>query len=81
MLLSKKLFDLGFKLLEHHYLPDLAPPNYHDIPQLKKINLEGRTFSFNEEMIQAVETWFAEQDTFFFERPRGVAVRYDNCIN
>ena len=69
-----KIRDLGFKLLEHPpYSPDLAPADYHIFPQLKK-SLKGRKFSF-EEVIKAVEVWFAEQEeTFFFGRSRDVSV-------
>lgn len=70
----QKIRDLGFELLEHPpYSPDLAPSDYHLFPQLKK-SLKGRKFSSNEEVIKAVEVWFAEQEeTFFFERSRDVA--------
>lgn len=61
------LRDLGFV-----WEPELALSNYQVLSQLKKI-LKSSKFSFNEEMIEALEARFANQDeTVFFEGARGV---------
>lgn len=59
------IHELGFLLLQQpFFLPDLVPSDYHGFPQLK-INVKSCNFSSNEEVIEFVEAWFAEQDTFF----------------
>ena len=61
----QKIRDLGFELLEYPpYAPDLAPSDYHLFPQLNK-SLKGRKVSSNEEVIKAVEVWFARRNIFF----------------
>lgn len=60
------ILDLGFQLLEHlPFSPDMASSDYHVFLQLKE-SLKSHKFSFNEEMIEAVEAWFVEQDKNFF---------------
>lgn len=77
----QKIRDLGLELLEHPpYSPDLAPSDYYLFPQLKK-SLKGRKFSSNEEVIEAVEVWFAEQEeTFFLKGLETLQVRCNKCI-
>lgn len=58
--------DLGFELLEQPPYPaHLASSNYHVFSQLEKKSLRSRTFSFNEEVTDAVDAWFSEQDKIF----------------
>jgi len=53
---SKKLAYLGFQCLDHPpYSPDLALSDYHLFPGLK-IQLKGRHFSSDAEVIAAAET-------------------------
>jgi histone-lysine N-methyltransferase SETMAR len=54
-----KLRDLHHELLEHPpYSPDLAPPKFFLFPKLK-LFLAGKHFSSNQEVIAAVERYFA----------------------
>jgi histone-lysine N-methyltransferase SETMAR len=63
----QKLHEIGFELIDHPpYSPDLAPSDYYLFPKLKK-HLKGAKFSTNNEVICAVENWFADQDTVFFK--------------
>lgn len=50
------------------YSSDLASSDSHVFPQLRIKSLKGDNFSFNKEMIDAVEAWFTEQEKIFFER-------------
>jgi histone-lysine N-methyltransferase SETMAR len=62
----KKLAYLGFQCLDHPpYSPDMASPDYHLFPGLKK-QLKGRHFSSDAEVIAAVETWLDGQPSDFF---------------
>lgn len=51
----------------------MVPLVHHICLSKSEKNLEARKFSFNEEKIEAAEAWFAEQDTFSFERSKGDA--------
>jgi len=54
-----KLRDLHYELLEHPpYSPDLAPSDFYPFPKLK-LFLAGQHFSSNQEVITAVEGYFA----------------------
>ena len=66
---QKKLAYLGFQCLDRPLCsPDLAPSDYHLFLGLKK-QLKVRQFSFDSEVIAAVETWLDGQTTeLFFER-------------
>ena len=65
---QKKLAYLGFQCLDHPpYSPDLALSDYHLFPGLKK-QLRGRHFSYDAEIIAAVETWLVRQPSEFFLR-------------
>ena len=74
--------DLKFEILEHPpYSPDLAPSDYYLFPQLKK-SLRGQKFSSNKEVIEAVESWFAEQEeTFFLRGLQKLQDRCNKCIS
>jgi len=62
----KKLAYLGFQFLDHPpYSPDLAPPDYHLFPGLKK-QLKDRHFLSDMEVIAATETWLDGQPSEFF---------------
>lgn len=64
---------LGFDLLEPPpHSADLVPFDYHVLLQLNK-NLKGLKFSSNEEVTEAVESKFAEEDKILVDRFRGVA--------
>jgi histone-lysine N-methyltransferase SETMAR len=55
-----KLRDLQYELLEHPpYSPDLAPSDFFLFPKLK-LFLTGQRFSSNQEVITAVERYFAD---------------------
>ena len=55
-----KLRDLHYKLLEHlPYSPDLAPSDFCLFPKLR-LFLAGQRFSSNQEVIAAVEGYFAD---------------------
>ena len=56
----------GFQQLNHPpYSPDLAPSNYFLFRVMKKF-LRGKRFSSDEEVKEAVTTWFEEQLKDFF---------------
>jgi histone-lysine N-methyltransferase SETMAR len=55
-----KLRDLHYELLEHPpFSPDLAPSDFCLFPKLK-LFLAGRHFSSNQEVIAAVDGYFAD---------------------
>jgi hypothetical protein len=63
---EKKLAYLGFQYDDHPpYSPDLAVWNYHLFPGLKK-QLKCCHFSFDTEVIAAVETWLDRQPSECF---------------
>ena len=56
----------GFQKLKHPpHSPDLAPSDYF-IFRVKKKFLRGKRFSSDEEVKEAVTTWFEEQPKDFF---------------
>ena len=58
----------GFQQLSHPpYSPDLAPSDYFLFRVMKKF-LRGKRFSSDEEVKEAVTTWFEEQSKIFFSR-------------
>lgn len=74
----QKIHDLGFQLVDHPpYSPDLAPSDYHLFPHLKR-HLKGRQFGSDEEVIDAAETWFADQPKDFFSQ--GLMKLRDRCV-
>jgi histone-lysine N-methyltransferase SETMAR len=55
-----KLRNLHYELLEHPpYSPDLALSDFYLFPKLKLL-LAGQRFSSNQEVIAAVEEYFAD---------------------
>ncbi|UYV63007.1 hypothetical protein LAZ67_2002824 [Cordylochernes scorpioides] len=60
------IYDSGFELLSHApYSPDLAPSDFHLFPHLKK-SLSGIHFRSDEEVIDAVTSFFESLETSFF---------------
>ncbi|UYV82375.1 hypothetical protein LAZ67_21001863 [Cordylochernes scorpioides] len=60
------IYDSGFELLPHApYSPDLAPSDFHLFPHLKK-SLSGIHFRSDEEVIDAVTSFFESLETSFF---------------
>ena len=67
----------GFQQLNHPpYSPDLARSDYFLFRVMKKI-LRCKRFSSDEEVKEAVTTWFEEQskDFFFFQEDKVVATK------
>jgi len=63
---QKKLAYLGFQCHHHPpYSPDLAPPDYHLFPGLKK-QLKDSNFSSDAEVIAAAVTWLDGQPFAIF---------------
>ncbi|UYV61605.1 hypothetical protein LAZ67_1005515 [Cordylochernes scorpioides] len=60
------IYDSGFELLPHApYSPDLAPSDFDLFPHLKK-SLSGIHFRSDEEVIDAVTSFFESLETSFF---------------
>ena len=66
----------GFQQLNHPpYSPDLAPSDYFLFRVMKKF-LRGKRFSSDEEVKEAVTTWFEEQSKdFIFQGEKVVATK------
>lgn len=77
-----KTCELKFELLEHPpYSLDLAPSDYHLFPNLKKF-LGGRRFHSNEEVIDAVKSYFENLDKLYFRDGLiKLEHRFDKCIS
>lgn len=75
------IHDCGYELLPHPpYSPDLAPSDYHLFPNLKK-HLGGSKFSTKDEVIVAVNDYFADlPESFFFEGINKLQVRWKKCV-
>lgn len=59
MLTTAQIHELKLELLEHPpYWLDLAPSDIHLFPNLKKL-MRGKRFSSSDEVITAVEAYFA----------------------
>jgi len=59
--------ELGYELIPHPpYSPDLIPYDYFLFPNLKTW-LNGKKFSSNEEVILAVNEYFADFETAYFK--------------
>ena len=67
----------GFQQLSHPpYSPDLAPSDYFLFRVMKKF-LRGKRFPSDEEVKEAVTTWFEEQSKDFFQGDKVVATKVD----
>jgi hypothetical protein len=77
-----KLRDLYYELLEHpHCSPDLAPSDFYIFPKLK-LFLTGHRFSLNQEMIAAVEGYFADlMKNHYRGGIMALEHRWNKCIN
>jgi len=70
------ILQCGFQQLNHPPdSPDLAPSDYFLFRVIKKF-LRGKRFSSDEEVKEAVTTWFEEQSKiFFFQGDKVVATK------
>jgi len=71
----------GFQQLKHPpYSPDLAPSDYILFRVMKKF-LRSKRFSSDEEVKEAVKTWFEEQSKDFFSRGiKSLQQKWAKCI-
>ena len=71
----------GYELIPHPvHSPDLAPSDYFLFPKLK-MDIRGRHFRSNEEVVAAAEEWVRDKDPGFFSS--GLTVlehRWPKCI-
>ncbi|UYV79714.1 hypothetical protein LAZ67_18000389 [Cordylochernes scorpioides] len=76
------IYDSGFELLPHApYSPDLAPSDFKLFPHLKK-SLSGIHFRSDEEVIDAVTSFFESLETsFFLEGIKALEHRWKKCID
>jgi hypothetical protein len=59
------LNSCGWEILPHPpYSPDLALPDFHLFPKMKK-HVRGQRFHFNEDVQNEVKKWLRAQDAFF----------------
>jgi len=81
VLAKAKLVELGYKLLPHSlYSPDLAPCDFFLFPNLKK-SLAGQKFVSNEEVVAAIEAYFADlEKTYFSDGLKKLEHRWVKCI-
>jgi [histone H3]-lysine36 N-dimethyltransferase SETMAR len=72
----------GFELVEHPpYSPDLAPSDFRLFPKLKE-HLRGKRFSSDNDVICAVNQWFAAvEQSLFQEALEMLEHRWEKCIN
>jgi len=77
-----KLRDLHYELLEHTpYFADLAPSDFYLFPKLK-LFLAGQCFSLNQEVIAAVEGYFADlTKNHYRDRIMALEHRWNKCIS
>jgi histone-lysine N-methyltransferase SETMAR len=77
-----KLRDLHYELLEHPpSSPDLAPSGFHLIPK-PKLFLAGQRFSSNQEVIAAVERYFADlTKNHYRDGIMALEHRWNKCIS
>jgi len=75
------IWQCGFQQLIHPpYSPDLAPSNYFLFRVMKKF-LRVKRFSSDEEVKEAVTTWFEEQSKDFFSRGiKSLQQKWAKCI-
>jgi hypothetical protein len=72
----------GWEPLDHPpYIPDLAPSDFHVLLHLKTF-LVGRRFHDDNEVKEAVNTWFASQAASFYDAGiQKLVPPYDKCLN
>ena len=77
----QKLPQLEWDVLMHPpYSPDLAPSDYYLIRSLKKF-LDGKTFTPNEGVKNALYQFFARKDQNFFERGIMLPERWQKVLD
>jgi len=73
--------ECGYELLPHPpYSPDLAPSDFYLFPEMKE-HLRGRQYTCDNDVIEAVEEFLADQDTAFYQA--GIEMlqkRWTKCI-
>lgn len=76
-----KINELNYDLLPHPpYSPDLAPSDFHLFPKLKTF-LGGQKFATNDEVIAAVEAYFAGLErSHFMEGITSLERRWNKCL-
>ncbi|UYV69974.1 hypothetical protein LAZ67_7001357 [Cordylochernes scorpioides] len=76
------IYDSGFELLPHApYSPDLSPSDFHLFPHLKR-SLSGIHFRSDEDVIDAVTSFFETLETsFFLEGIKALEHRWKKCID
>ncbi|UYV76869.1 hypothetical protein LAZ67_14002262 [Cordylochernes scorpioides] len=76
------IYDSGFELLPHApNSPDLAPSDFHLFPDLKN-SLSGIHFRPDEEVIDALTSFFESLETsFFLEGIKAFEHRWKKCID
>lgn len=72
----------GFEILPHPpYSPDLAPSDFHLFPKMK-LELSGRRFTSNGDVIEAVEEFLESKDSTFYEQGiRALQHRWTKCVD
>jgi len=80
-LAKAKLVELGYELLPHPpYSSDLAPSDFFLFPNLKK-SLAGQKLASNEEVVAAIEAYFADlEKTYFSDGLKKLEHRWVKCI-
>jgi histone-lysine N-methyltransferase SETMAR len=75
------IVTFGWEQLDHPpYSPDLAPRDFHVFLHLKTF-LGGRRFHDDNEVKEAVNTWFASQMTSFYDAGIQNLVHHYKCLN
>lgn len=73
--------NCGFQLLPHPpYSPDLAPSDFHLFPKMK-LELSGRHFTSNNDVMEAVEQYLQAKETSFYKE--GILAlhhRWSKCV-
>jgi histone-lysine N-methyltransferase SETMAR len=82
VLAMEKLTDLHYELLKHPpYSADLAPSDFYLFPKLKLFH-DGQRFSLNQEVITAVEEYFADlKKNHYRDRIMELEHRWNKCIS
>ena len=61
------IYDCGFQLVEHlPYSSDLSPSDYYLFHKMKK-ELSGQHFATNKDVIDAVEVYWEDKNSSFYE--------------
>jgi len=75
-----RMLTLKFEVLSHlPYSPDLAPSDFHFFPHLKR-DLKGTHFTSDDEVKQAVMSWFKQRTPeFFIDGMHKLVLRWEKC--